>query len=336
MYELKMKKNQLVIYPKYATQQIIYEYNGNENCEIAIPISNSVLPQKIRCSHSFEVKTINGQNQLMCRPKNLESTKSNALVEIHQETINTFIKIESIQWKPTFTLSKDLGELNCHACITNQSNLEYQTNDIKLVFRSVDHKYKKEKDDRDIPTIDSSNFAEYKLKDRLPETFVLKNHITVDLWNHNVEMKEFVKVNIDIEKPKYVHSFLSFKVPELMLPGEMEILYRLENNDLLHLGSIYNKIYWKDDELQIMFPMNRSIKIKNNLEIKSHSFFIEKTTCKLESKIKKFYKHPLNVKLYTNRIIKDSSLPYSLEDDLYYWEICVQESETIFKLDFQC
>lgn len=336
-----MKKNQLVIYPKFATHHIIYETSSNQSV-VEIPISNVISPLHIHASHAFEVKSIQGQNHIVCNllPNHVQhidtspSTNSKALVEIYHEPIEIFIKIESIKWKPTFTLFKDVGQLTCFATITNQSNFEFQTNDIKLIFRSIDHDYKKEKDNRDIPTIDSSNFVEYKLKDKLVASFVLGNNFTLQLWSEKVEMKESIRIDIEIPKPKHLNSFLSFEVPELMLPCEIEIVYRLENNDLLHLGTVYNKIYFKHDILKIMFPMNKSIKIKNKIETKNHSFFIEKTTSKLESKIEKIYQHPLTIEFFTHRPIKNSTLPTSPEEDGHVWEFVMKDKEATFHLEY--
>lgn len=329
-----IKRNQLVIYPKSATHHIEVEPIDNQS-EIQLPISNYISPFQIHANHNFEIKEIDYKNYICFSNIPSSATKSNALTEIGNFLIEILIKIPQITWKPSYTLFKDSGELICFGCILNETKFEYHTNDIKLVFRSIDHKYKKESDDRDIPTFDSSNYIEYKLQEKLDESFTLHKSLSVKLWSEKILMKEYVQVDIDNPyETKIFNSFLRFIVPNFMPPGELEIIYRLQNKDFLHLGTIYNKTYFKDEELQIMFPRNKSIKIKNNMQTKNHSFFIEKTTCKFESKVKKIYKHPLQIRFLTYKPIKTSTLTFDYNGHYYFWDLDLEDKEKIFSLEF--
>jgi hypothetical protein len=332
-----IKRNQLVIYPKSAIQHIEIEPLLNQS-EIVFPIPNYISPLHIHANHNFTIKEVEGKNHIWFtkypQPE-LISTNSIALTEISNHTIEILIKNPHISWKPSYTLMKDSGELICYGCIINETNFTYSTNDIKLVFRSIDHKYKNQSDDRDIPTIDSSNYVEYKLHDQLDESFTLHKSLSVKLWSEKISMKEYVQIDIDNPyETKIFNSFLKFNVPNLMLPGELEIIYRLQNKDILHLGTIYNKTYYKDDELQIMFPRNKSIKIKNKMDTKNHSFFIEKTTCKFESKIKKLYKHPLTVRFTTYKPIKTSSIHFEYNGHYCFWDFDMEDKEKSIAFDF--
>jgi hypothetical protein len=329
-----IKRNQLVIYPKFATHHIEIEPIENQT-EIQLPVSKYITPFQIHANQNFEIKEINDNHHICFTNIQSFPTKSKSLTEISNMPIEIFIKIPQIHWKPSYTLFKDNRELTCFGCIVNESKFDYKTNDIKLVFRSIDHKYKSEKEARDIPTIDSSNFVEYKLQEQLDESFTLHNNLSVKLWSEKISMKEYVQIDIDNPyENKFFNSFLKINVPNLMLPGELEIIYRLENKDLLHLGTIYNKTYYKDQELQIMFPRNKSISIKNHIETTSHSFFIEKTTCKFESKIKKFYKHPLTIRFYTHKPVKTSSIIFEQNDQYYFWDFLLDQNEKLFTLEF--
>lgn len=327
-----MTKDQLLIYPSFATRHIQIPVLGQE--EIKIAISNSTQPFHIHCNAAFEIKTTDQQKNICIYPKTNQTNHSHSITEIYNENIEIFIKIPQISWKPTFVLQKCSSILSCSAVIVNQSHFSYPIRDIQLIFRSIDHKYKKQKDERDIPSIDSSNYISYELQDKLNPDFVLDEHLSILLWAHKIEMQEQVEVNLEMQKPKYLHSFLNLKVPELMLPGELEIIYRLKNGSLLNLGTVYNKIQYKDHQLKIMFPMNKSIKVLNTIETKNHSFFIEKTTCKLESKITKFYDHPILVVYFSNRPIKSSSIPYEQVDDCFIWKKLLDKKEEIFVLEY--
>lgn len=332
-----MKRNQLVIYPKMATQHIQYQPTLNEN-EVEIPISKKITPLQIHANRNFQIKTKdNGQSVISMSFIHTDHASQNhchALTEVHQDTIEILIKNPHISWTPNFTLFKNNGELICTANVLNESNFDFHTQDIKLVFRSVDHKYKKAKDDRDIPTIDSSNYVEYKISDQLDANFVLQKHYSVKLWWEKIELMESIHVNLEEHKPKYLDSYLSFEVPHLILPGEMEIVYRLENQDFLHLGTVYNQIHQKGSQMKIMFPMNKSIQIKNKTETKNHSFFIEKTTVKVESKIKKLYNHPIQIRFYTKRPVKSASLPVISDHDGFVWEHRMNQKEDTFNLEY--
>jgi hypothetical protein len=328
-----MLKNQLTIYPKYATQHILYQTSKIEN-KICIPVFDSVKPLQIHCNHAFELITENKKKWIHILTETYSQSHSNAFTEIYHDQIEIFIKIPEISWTPNFTLYKNNSILTCFVNIVNETNFEFDTRDIVLVFRSIDHEYKIEKEDRDIPTIDSSNYVSYSMKEKLSENFVLREHFALQLWSEKVEIKEFLEVDIEIRKPKYVNSYMELVVPQIMLPGQLEIIYRLPNHDLLHLGSIYNKIHLKDSVLQIMFPMNKSIQIKNILECKHHSFFIEKSNCKLESKIKKHYDHPIEIQFFTHKPIKSSSIPYIEDHGVYCWKYLMTQKEDLFKLEF--
>lgn len=330
--ENKYLRNQLVVYPKYAIQHIIV--HSGENHEI--PISPLVDIHDIHTTVPFELKFSENGKYIVIQSSSESDlhTHSKALQQVEHDQIEIFIKLPLIHWKPNFTLFKSSGQFICSGQITNESDFEYKTSDIKLVFRSIDHPYQKEKDDRDIPTIDSSNFVEYALKDRLPSFFVLKKFYSVCLWFENLELKESIQINIETKKPKYVDSFLEFQVPELMLPGYMEIIYRLQNNDILHLGTIYNKIHLKDSTIKIMFPMNKSIKVKNHLEVKHHSFFIEKTRANLRSSITKLYMHPLHIEFICNKNIQSSSITPREDNGWYVWDFKMEKDKDEFILEF--
>jgi hypothetical protein len=329
-----MEKNQLIIYPKYSTLHIVHK-PSSDLFDVEVP--PNINPSSIYSNAPFETITRNGRCYLSFHiDKSSTKTSSNALEEISQiqilENIEIYIKLEKVFWTPSFILFKDSGTLSCSANVVNLSGFDFETDDIKLVFRSIDHQYTKIKDKRDIPTIDSSNFVEYK--PNIPKNFVMRTAYTFCLWKRLIEMRESVRVDIEDPKPETLSSFLSFSVPELMLPGEIETVYRLKNGDLLHLGTVYSRLYLKDEIIKILFPMNKSIKVRSSIETSSHSFFSEKTMLKMQSTMSKLYQHPLTVEFFSHRPIKSSKPePSFTEDNIYIWSLEMKEKELKFTLE---
>jgi hypothetical protein len=320
-----MIKNQLVIYRTFAMQHIVCSLNEN----VSVQVSPFTTSQMVHCNFPFELKN----STVTIQP--YKNTHNNSLSEFVYDSIELLIKIPQIHWKSNYILYKSQSVLICSANIINDSKISYKTKDIKLIFRSLDHKYKKEKEQlNDIPTFDTSNYQEYAIKEYLDENFVLDEHYYIQLWSKSIDMYEFVQVDIDKHRPKLLNSFINLIVPELMLPGNLEVVHRQDSGDILHLGTLNIKLYLKGQKLQIMFPNNKSISVENKIQTSSHSFFITKSHHKLHSKIKRNYSHPLMIEFITCQKVKSSNKPAREQDGWFIWEHKVSSSTDTFDLEF--
>jgi hypothetical protein len=335
-----MIKNQLTIYRKFATQQILFE----ENTEIIeFPISSKIKPEQITCSEPF---TILSNHHLKIFPK----------IEIKQKR-EVIIHYPNIFWQSHYQLFKCSGIIKGYASINNDSEFDFQTNDIKLVFRSLDNEYNPSQTSsinkqRDIPTFETKNIWEYSLFDTLPKNFNLSKYSNLLLWEQMIDYEEIYQINILDEYSTYADGYLVFHTKEILLPGSMEILFRTDLNDLISAGGMDIKLYQKNERMKIFFPQNKFIKVKSSLSKKNHSFFLSKKHYHYECKIKYTRKNNSHVKIHfylNNKGIQNYSLePKHKEGNIYIWEFsCSSHSchsddhkevknkeENIFYLDF--
>lgn len=331
-----MIKNQLVIYRTFATQQYIFDVSETETF-IQIPVPKTIKLEHITSNHPFTIS--NGQI-LIHPPHPHIPTSSNAIDEItHKENIEVIIKYTNIKWKSIYNFFKNTNTLICYASITNDTHFDIDTNDIKIVFRSIDHEYEIDQPKNlttDIPTFHTKNILQFELKDKLEENFTLSEQTNIELWKSNVSCNEVYQHHIQDTHMSFCDSFLILETPYMLVPGHLEIYERTEENDILCLGSVNIKLYKKGEKLKIHFPKNKSIKLKNHLDQKNHSFFINKTHCNYTSKIKKSTDGNVIVHFYLDnfKLKNPSKAPTFTDCEYSIWEILCHEKETKFELQY--
>jgi len=341
-----MIKNQLVIYRTFATQQYIF-HREKYSQEFIIPISPLTKPHEIESNIPYTIS----ENKIQ-----VQVPKHDVPIPIHEisqkeaetisENIEIIIKYPTISWKSFYTFYKNSSIFTFNISIINNSKINFETRDIKLVFRSIDHEYipdseKGEKArnefDIDIPSMQSTNLVDYELKCKLDEKFILKEYFCMKLWSENVNHSEIYQVDMQDEYQKYTNSFIKFKIPEMILPGHLEMYDRNELNDIYSIGSLDVKLYRKGDKMKILYPKNKMLKLKNHFTKSSHSFFLNKTHFKFESKMKKLFPITsiVHFYIYSSKNITNFTKPFSYyEDNHYIWEhICEKENDS-FILEF--
>lgn len=307
-----MIKNQLSIYRKFATQQIIFERTTQE---IEIPVSPKVKSENITCSESFTIQ----ENKIKIFSR--DQSKQTEII----------IHYPNLSWKSHYQLFKCTSILKCYASIENETDFDFQTNDIKLMFRSIDHEYQPKETinnkGKDIPTLETKNILEYRLD--LPENFILSRLSNLFIWEQFVDHEEIYQVNIMDEYSSHADAYLTFVTKEILLPGSMEILTRSEMNDLISLGGMDIKLYHRNDKMKIYFPENKFIKLKPKMDKKSHSFFLSKKlfhySCKIKSKSDSNKK--IHFYLNSNGIQNFSEEPKYKEGNIYIWEIEIKNTK---------
>jgi hypothetical protein len=343
-----MIKNQLVIYKTFATQQYIFDSSNIEQNYIQIPIPSTIKIEHITSNYPFTIT----DHQIYIQPirRKTEETSikiSNSIdeiseIDIHKamENIEIIIKYTNIKWKTIYNFFKNTNTLICYASITNDSKFDIKTNDIKIVFRSLDHEYDISQLKNlaiDIPTFHTKNMLQFDLKDLFnDQIFTISDHTNIELWRSNVSCSEIYQHHIKDTYHSFCDSFLIIETPYMLVPGHLEIYERTEENDILSLGEVNIKLYKKGEKLKIHFPKNKNIKLKNKLEQKNHSFFIEKSNCNYTSKIKKTSDGNLIVHFYLeNTKLKNPSKPPTFQDgDHCIWEVICHEKETKFELQY--
>jgi hypothetical protein len=306
-----MIKNQLTIYRKFATQQILFEENTQN---IEFPISSKITPEQITCSEPF---TILPNHLIKIFPR----------LEIKQQR-EVIIHYPNIYWKSHYQLFKCSGVMKAYASITNESNFDFQTNDIKLVFRSMDNEYDPSQTgknkEKDIPTFETKNILEYILLEKLSFDFILSKYSNLLISEQYLNLEEIYQINILNEYSNHADGYLVFQTNQILLPGTMEILLRTEMNDLICAGGMDIKLYQKNEKMKIFFPQNKFIKIKTSLTKKNHSFFLAKKQYHYECKIKYSRKNTSLVKIHfylNNKGIQNYSIdPKYKEGNIYIWE----------------
>jgi hypothetical protein len=226
--------------------------------------------------------------------------------------------------------------LKCYASIYNETDFNFQTKDIKLLFRSLDHEYNPNENtknkQKDIPTLETNNILEYNLSEMLPEEFILSKYSNLLLWEQHLDYEEIYQVNILDEYNTYADAYLTFHTKEVLLPGTMEVLVRTEMNDLISAGGLDIKLYHRNEKMKIYFPQSKFIKLKTKLDKKNHSFFLSKKQFHYECKIKFKSKNNSSTKIHfymnTKDIQKISEEPKYKEGNIFTWEfICNQNSK---------
>jgi hypothetical protein len=336
-----MIKNQLVIYRTFATHQYIIDVHQIKETT-RIPISTSVKAEHITSNYPFTIS----DHHILIEPQIQSiSTSSKAIDETFVKDINRLHNIEiiikylNIKWKSVYNFFKNTNTLICYASIYNETGTNIYTNDVKVVFRSIDHEYDNTQEKNltiDIPTFHTKNIIQFDLKDILDKPFILSDYSSVEMWRYIVKCKEIYRHNLKDIYQNHCDSFLMIDTPEILLPGHFEIYDRSDTNDILCLGSTNIKLYKKDQTLKIHFPKNRSIKLKNDSTKKSHSFFMNKVFHTFHTKIKKSIDGNAIIHFYIEKSgIKNPSKPPTLEEDEhYYWEVTSENQETIFELNF--
>jgi len=337
-----MIKNQLVIYRSFAIQQFIFQ------CEkfpqnIQIPISPDSKHHEIECSIPFMISEnkihLSIPKQEDTKPIHEISEKDVEHVLLHQN-VEVIIKYPSVKWTSYYTFFKNSSTFIHNISIINKSKTNFDTKDIKLVFRSIDHEYnpkKSEEESTDIPSLQSSNLIDFELKDKLDENFVLKEYFQMKLWSHNVNHSEIYQVDISDEFQKYTNSFIIFKIPHIILPGHLEMYDRTETNDVYSVGALDVKLYHEGQKIKIHFPKNKMLKLKNHLTKSSHSFFTNKTHYKFESNMKKLFPIQTIVHFYfhTYKPLNNLTIPFSFQEDNHYiWEYKCEKDKDTFLLEF--
>jgi len=327
-----MIKNQLVIYRSFATQQYVYDVRQT-NHQIRIPIPSSVKMEHITSNYPFTIS----DHHILIESQIDYDTKYSALRL--EKNIEIIIKYSNIKWKTIYNFFKNTNTLICYASISNETKFDIHTNDVKVVFRSIDNDYEitQEKNvNIDIPTFHTKNIIQFDLKDILNKPFILSDHSTIEMWRHIVQCKEIYQHDLKDIYQTYCDSFLIIHTPEILLPGNLEIYERSDTNDILCLGSTNIKLYKKDQDIKVHFPKNRSIKLKNDTTKKSHSFFLNKVFYTFHTKIKKFIDGNATIHFYLEKSgIKNPSKPPTSEDhDHYIWEYVSQDYESNFELNY--
>lgn len=346
-----MIKNQLVIYKTFSTQQYIFDsskinldLSNTEQKYIQIPVPSSIKIEHITSNYPFTIT----DHQIYIQPiQRKSSLASNSIDEISEtdvnkiiENIEVIIKYTNIKWKTIYNFFKNTNTLICYASITNDSKFDIKTNDVKIVFRSIDHEYDPSQPKNlevDIPTFHTKNMIQFNLKDILnDQIFTISDHTNIELWRSNVSCNEIYQHDITDTYHSFCDSYLIIETPHMLIPGHFEIYERTEENDILSLGSVNIKLYKKGQKLKIHFPKNKNIKLKNNLEQKNHSFFISKTHCNYTSKIKKSSDGNVILHFFLeNTKLKNPSKPPTFEDGIYsIWEIICHDKETKFDLQY--
>jgi len=348
-----MIKNQLVIYRTFATQQYIFQKQKITNI-LQIPVSPSTKYSEIISNHPFSLSKTQDSSYIIIDPIPDTTHHIHEISESEVEKLNLddvieiIIKYPSIHWKSHYTFFKNNSTFIYNIVIHNESKISFDTNDIKLIFRSIDHKYEPKNSDLstkscsqdeflDIPTLQTSNLIEYDLKPKLDDHFVLKEYYHTQFWNNSVNHSEIYQVDIFDEYQKFSNSFITFKVPEIILPGHLELYDRTESNDIYSIGSLDIKLYHKDNKMKILFPKNKMLKLKNSLTKKSHSFFITKTHYIFESKMKKLFpiRTIVHFYIYSKTEIKNLSKPFTYHEDHHYiWEHICDKDKDVFTLEF--
>jgi hypothetical protein len=305
-----MIKNQLTIYRKFATQQILFEESISN---IEIPVPSKIKSENITCSEPFSVLN---NSILKIFPR--KDTKQTREVIIHYP--NVF-------WQSHYQLFKCQGLLKSYASIYNESNFDFHTNDIKLVFRSMDHEYDPKESThhkhKDIPTLETKNILEYQLSEILPDNFILSKFSNLLISEQHLGLEEIYQVNILDEYSFYADAYLSFHTKETLLPGTLEILIRTHINDLISAGGMDIKLYHRNERMKIYFPQSKFIKLKHKLDKKNHSFFLTKKQFQYECKIKSKTNRCLtkiHFYLNTKDIQKFSREPTYKEGNIFIWE----------------
>jgi hypothetical protein len=334
-----MIKNQLVIYRTFATQQYIFDSSASEAC-IQIPVPSSIKVEHITSNYPFTIS----QGHILIHPspnQHPNTTTSNAIEEITvKENIEVILKYTNIKWKTIYNFFKNTNTFICYASITNDTHFDIQTNDIKIVFRSVDHEYdigQPKNLNVDIPTFHTQNMFKYDLKDRLEgNIFTLSEQSNIELWRSNVSCNEVYQHLITETYLSFCDSFLVLEAPYMLVPGHLEIYDRTEENDILCLGSVNIKLYKKGEKLRIHFPKNKTIKLKNHLDQKNHSFFITKTHCTYSSKIKKTTGGNVILHYYLehSKLKNPSKAPTFTDGEYSIWEVICHDKETKFELQY--
>jgi hypothetical protein len=337
-----MIKNQLVIYRTFATQQYIFDVHQIKDL-LQIPIPSSTKIEHITSNYPFTIS----KHQIHVYPIiETTPTSSQAIDETEEKNLDKLIhhleiiiKYTNIKWKTIYNFFKNTNTLICYASITNETNFDFHTKDIKIVFRTIDHDYdivQPKNLHLDIPTFHTKNILQIELNDIFDHSFVLSEQSNIEIWRFNVTSNEIYKHHIMDDYQYYCDSFLIIEAPTILLPGYLELYDRTVTNDIICLGTIHMKLYRKGDNITIHFPKNRSIKLKNNLSYKNHSFFIEKTLYNLETKIKKLIEGKIIVHFYIeSHGLKNISTPPSKQDNDYLiWEVICEDKETIFQLNF--
>jgi hypothetical protein len=331
-----MIKNQLVIYRTFATQQYIFDSSAFES-SIQFPIPPSIKVEHITSNYPFTIS----QGHILIHDVPTKHTSSNAIEEIvEKENIEVILKYTNIRWKTIYNFFKNTNTLICYASITNDTNFDLQTNDIKIVFRTIDDEYEIGQSKNlnvDIPTFHTKNILQYDLKDQLEgNIFTLSEQSNIELWRSNVSCNEVYQHNIDEPYLTFCDSFLILETPHMLVPGYLEIYDRTEENDILCLGSVNIKLYKKGEKLKIHFPKNKTIKLKNHLDQKNHSFFITKTNCTYSSKIKKATNGNVILHYYleSSRLKNPSKVPTFTDGEYSIWEIICHDKETKFELQY--
>lgn len=339
-----MIKNQLVIYKTFATQQYIFDTSAPDP-SFQIPIPSAINAEHITSNYPFTISE--SMIHIHPSPQETQETSSNAIDEITEthankiiQNVEVIIKYTNIKWKSIYNFFKNTNTLICYASVTNDSKFDIKTNDIKIVFRSLDHEYDITQPKNlcvDIPTFHTKNMLQFDLKDRFKDQpFIVSEQSNIELWRSNVSCNEIYQHYIDDIHHSFCDSFLIIQTPYMLVPGHFEIYDRTENNDILSLGSIMIKLYKKGEKLKIHFPKNRMIKLKNKLEKKNHSFFITKTNCSYVSKIKKSTDGTAMIHFYLeNTKLKHSSkTPTFVDGEYSIWEIICHDKETKFDLEY--
>lgn len=325
-----MIKNQLVIYKTFATQQYIFDISSSP---ISVPIPSTIKIEHITSNYPFTVS--NNQIHML----NMNKIEERDICKV-LENIEIIIKYTNIKWKPIYNFFKNTNTLICYASITNHSNFDIKTDDIKIIFRSLDHEYdisQPKNLDIDIPTFHTKNMLQFDLKYLFEkQIFTISEQTNIELWRSNVSCSEIYQHHIKDIYHSFCDSFMVIETPHMLLPGQFEIYERTEENDILSLGSVNIKLYRKGEKLKIHFPKNRNIKLKNKLEQKNHSFFIEKTHCNYLSKIKKTVDGNVVIHFYLeNTKLKNPSKPPTFDDGHHsIWELICHDRETKFELQY--
>jgi hypothetical protein len=340
-----MIKNQLVIYKTFATHQYIFDTSSSD-VSFKIPVPSSIKMEHITSNYPFTISE--AHIHIHQKTREIEAIQvSNSMEEISEthannilENIEVIIKYTNIKWKSIYNFFKNTNTLICYASIINETKFDIKTNDIKIVFRSIDHEYnivQAKNMNIDIPTFHTKNMLQFDLKDTLKDhIFILSEHSNIELWRSNVSCSEIYQHHINDTHYQYCDSYLIIETPYMMVPGHLEIYDRTEGDDILCLGSVNIKLYKKGEKLKIHFPKNKLIKLKNNLEQKNHSFFITKTHCSYLSKIKKSTDGNIIIHFYleNTKLKNPSKVPTFINGDYSIWEIICHEKETKFELQY--
>jgi hypothetical protein len=326
-----MEKKQLSIYRTFST--LHYRFESNQT--VQVPIYPSVSLQKIFCNRPFLI-----ENETLIIQTESIQTSSHAIQETESiEPIEIIIRLDHITWQSHYSLFKDQNVLFSNVSIHNPDNISLEVEDIKIIFRSTDQEFDP-KDKKnigvDIPTIYTEKIIEYPL--HVKKGFQLKALQQFILWKHEIDVKEIYEINLMDDDLKFAHSYLTFRSPNVILPGHLEIFDRKQDHQIVNLGSIQIKLYRKDDLIKIHFPKNQWIPVKTHSTKSNHSFFLNKNHHRIESKTKNKLSNKTFVRYYINAPIhiKNASIEPSIQDEHYYaWDKTFEPKEqNQFHLEF--